>query len=150
MTGHKSKMCTYHYVIGQEESAEVSGDSENLKIRNKRKGHKRGRKSGIRKTSSDLTVDFLNIRGIMSKIHDVNRHFVNNDADILGLVETFLKSNDRPVKLSKNLSWVGKCRKTNSCKGGIGMYMKSNITALITTSHKVCLNREDTIFAIYI
>ena len=42
----------------------------------------------------------------MSKIHDVNRHFVNNDADILGLVETFLKSNDRLVKLSKHLSWV--------------------------------------------
>ena len=41
MTGHKSK------VIGQEDSAEVSGDSEKLKIRNKRNGHKRGRKSGI-------------------------------------------------------------------------------------------------------
>ena len=66
----------------------------------------------------------------MSKIHDVNRHFVNNDADIFGLVETFLKSNDRPANLSKNLSWVGKCRKTNSCKGGIGMCMKSNITVL--------------------
>jgi hypothetical protein len=38
------------------------------------KGHKRGRKSGIRKTKSDLTVDFLNIRGVLSKIHDVNRH----------------------------------------------------------------------------
>ena len=107
-------MCTYHQVIGQEESAEVGYDSEELKIRNKRKGHKRGRKSGIRKASSDLNVDFLNIRGIMSKIHDVNRHFVNNNANILGLVETFLKSNYRPAKLSKNLSWVGKCRKTNS------------------------------------
>ena len=96
-------MCTYHQAIGQEESAEVSGDSEKLKIRNKRKGHKRGRKSGIRNTSSDLTVDFLKIRGVMSKIHDINRHFVNNDGDILGLVETFLKSNDRPVKFYKKI-----------------------------------------------
>ena len=66
----------------------------------------------------------------MSKINDVNRHLVNNDADIMGLGETFLKYNDRPTKLSKNMSWVGKFRKTNSFKGGIGMCMKSNIAVL--------------------
>jgi hypothetical protein len=30
----------------------------------------------------------------------------------------------------KKLSWVGKYRKTNSCNGGIGMCMESNITVL--------------------
>ena len=30
----------------------------------------------------------------------------------------------------KNLSWVGKYRKTNSRNGGIGMCMESNITVL--------------------
>jgi hypothetical protein len=59
MTGHKSK------VIGQEDSAEVSGDSEKFKIRNKRKGHKRGWKSGIRKASSDLTVDFSSVSSLL-------------------------------------------------------------------------------------
>jgi hypothetical protein len=81
----------------------------------------------------------LNIRGVLSKIHDVNRHFVNNDADIFGSVETFLKSNDHPAKLSKNLSWVGKCRKISSCNGGIGM--KSNITVL---DDNLLNSKEDT------
>jgi hypothetical protein len=66
----------------------------------------------------------------MSKIHDINRHFVNNDGDILGLVETFLKSNDRPVKFYKKIVVGCKYRKTNSCNGGIGMCMESNITVL--------------------
>ncbi len=67
MTEHKYQMCTYHYVIGLEKSVEVSGDPEKLKIRSKRKGHKRGRKSGIRKVRIDLTIDILNIRCVMSK-----------------------------------------------------------------------------------
>ena len=89
----------------------------------------------------------MNIRGVMSKIHDVKRHFVNNDADILGLVETFLKSNDRPANLSKNLSWVGKCRKISSCKGGIGMCMKSNITVL---DDNLLNSKEDTLERLWV
>ena len=97
--------------------------------------HKRTRKRGGKgkaksKKLKTLTFNFLNIRGVSSKIHDLNRHLLSQDVAIFGLAETFLKSDDRPHSLNKDYQWIGKSRKGNKSKGGIGLCISRNLTVL--------------------
>jgi hypothetical protein len=78
---------------------------------NTKRKHKRGGKS---KSSSigNTVIDFLNMRGITSKIIEFNQHLQHNKTDIFGVVESFLSPDDKPPRLDKSYRWVGKCRKT--------------------------------------
>ncbi len=109
-------------------SAECSGSSGEAVILNHvlRRKHKRGGKTKKSK-SNTLTIDFLNVRGISSKIHEFNKHILDENVDIFGCVETFLSSNNKPSKLDKNFKWVGKSRSKPASKGGIGLCIKSEI-----------------------
>ena len=97
------------------------------------KRHLRGGKSAFKKkdtVDNCNIIDFLNVRGIGSKIYEFNRHLELHKSDIFGLVETFLSSNDRPPNLNQNFRWIGKCRSGDTKKGGIGICLRSSITVL--------------------
>ena len=95
----------------------------NSKIGGRRR-HKRGRKF---EKKGVFTVDFLNVRGIYSKIHEINKHLSEGDVKIFGMAETFLKTDDRPAKLNPLYNWIGKCREKPKGKGGIrAMYQVRN------------------------
>jgi hypothetical protein len=46
------------------------------------------------------------------------------------MVETFLKTYERPPKLNSKYTWVGKCRKSDKGKGGIGLCLNSDFPLL--------------------
>ena len=80
---------------------------------------------------SQVGIDFLNIRGIRGKIHEVNKHLDENSPDIFCLAETFLRSNNKPRDLHTRYNWVGKCRgKNDKDKGGIGISYKDELQIL--------------------
>lgn len=71
-------------------SAEYSGGSgEVAKVFNPvlRRKHKRGGKTK-KKQPNTLTFDFLNVCGISSKIHELNKHLQDEKVHIFGCVET--------------------------------------------------------------
>ena len=63
------------------------------KLKTKRR-HLRGGVGKKQCKSLKSKINFLNIRGIRSKIHEVNKHLEDNSPDILSLAETFLRSDD--------------------------------------------------------
>ncbi|VDI73960.1 Hypothetical predicted protein [Mytilus galloprovincialis] len=97
----------------------------------KSRKHKRGKKTSRRSYGKTiLNIDYLNIRGMTSKIHEVNKHLKYNNVGIFGLVETFLKNNSRPPNLDTSYCWVGKTRQGSKEKGGIGICLKSHLPLL--------------------
>jgi hypothetical protein len=80
--------------------------------------HKRGGKSKneikVKDKSQPLNIDFFNIRGITSKMFDLNRHLKSEKLSIFGCAETFSTSDEKPYNLDNDYQWVGKCRKGNT------------------------------------
>jgi hypothetical protein len=52
---------------------------------------------------------------------DLNRHLKSEKVFIFGCAETFSNSDEKPYNLDNDYQWVGKCRKGNKTKGGIGV-----------------------------
>ncbi len=98
--------------------------------RTKRRHHRAGKGKNKRLKTSTTKIEFLNVRGIRSKIHVLNKHLEDTSPDILCFAETFLKSDDKPRDLHCNYQWIGKCRKSTEDKGGIGMCLKDDITII--------------------
>ena len=46
------------------------------------------------------------------------------------LVETFLKTDNKPRDLHAKYRWIGKCRKLSKDKGGIGICINDKVTVL--------------------
>jgi hypothetical protein len=44
-------------------------------------------------------IDYLNIRGLKGKIQEVNKHLEEKSPDVFCLVETFLKTDNKPGDL---------------------------------------------------
>jgi exonuclease III len=44
-------------------------------------------------------IDYLNIRGLKGKIQEVNKHLEEKSPDVFCLVETFLKTDNKPRDL---------------------------------------------------
>ena len=74
---------------------------------------------------SQLYIDLSNIRGMKSKIHEVNKHLDKNPPDALYLAELFLKTNNKPrgLHIAIDYKWVGKQRNGPKVKGGIGIFL---------------------------
>ena len=72
-----------------------------------------GNEMSVRKNSVNINVekngkiDFLNIRCTTSKIHEFNNHLSNHDVSIFGMVETFLKTNDKPANFDHANTSIG-------------------------------------------
>jgi hypothetical protein len=47
--------------------------------------HRRAGKGKKKKTTSHFNINFLNIRGMKSKVHEVNKHIASNSVDIFCL-----------------------------------------------------------------
>ena len=96
--------------------------------------HKRGGKSKnkVKDKSQSITIDFLNIRDITSKMGDLNCHLKSEKVciSIFGCAETFSTSDEKPYNLDNDYQWVGKCRKGNKSKGGIGSCVSRELTIL--------------------
>ena len=96
--------------------------------------HKRGGKSKnkikVKDKSQPIKIIFLNIRGITSKMFDLNRHLKSEKVSIFGCAETFSTSDEKPYNLDNDYQWVGKCRKGNKTKGGIGLCVSRELTIL--------------------
>jgi hypothetical protein len=96
--------------------------------------HKRGGKSKneikVKDKSQPIKNIFLNIRGIASKMFDLNRHLKSEKVSIFGCAEAFSTSGEKPYNLDNDYQWVGKCRKGNKSKGGIGSCVSRELTIL--------------------
>jgi hypothetical protein len=102
----------------------VPGGTYSETITNKNVVKRKRRRWGSKASKSyvnDIKIDFLNACGISNKIHELNNHITKDNVAIICMVETFLKTDNKPPKPNKNYSWVGKCRKNSKGKGGIGM-----------------------------
>ena len=88
---------------------------------NKTKGGKKFKKSLFR-------IDYLNIRGLKGKIQEVNKHLEEKSPYVFCLVETFLKTDNKPRDLHAKYRWTGKCRKLSNDKGGIGICINDKVT----------------------
>ena len=75
------------------------GKSKTVMLKKRKRGGigKRGKKR--EPSDNKITFDFLNIRGFNNKVRELNRVLDRDNVDIIGLVETFLRSNSRPTKL---------------------------------------------------
>jgi hypothetical protein len=73
-------------------------------------------------------IDYLNIRGLNGKIQEVNKHLEEKSPDVFCLVETFLKTDNKPRDLHAKYRWIGKCRKLSKDKGGIGICINDKVT----------------------
>ena len=51
--------------------------------------HRRAGKGKKKKATSHFNINILNIRGMKSKVHEVNKHIADNFVDIFCLAETF-------------------------------------------------------------
>ena len=65
----------------------------------KKRRHNRGgcRNQGTRlgnRRYQTVNVNFLNIRGLSSKVHDLNRHLISENISIFGVAESFLNTDD--------------------------------------------------------
>jgi hypothetical protein len=65
--------------------------------------HKSGGKKCTKNKISAIKIDFLNVRGLSSEIHEINNHICKESASIFGMVETFLKTDERPPVLDDNI-----------------------------------------------
>ena len=105
-----------------------------MKSKMKTRKHKRGGKNKFKKRNSSKTsslqVNFLNIRGLSGKVHELNQHLTNEKISVFGLAETFLKDDNRPPNLDKDYSWIGKSRKGAKSKGGLGLCISHDVTIL--------------------
>ena len=61
---------------------------------------------------------------------DLNRHLKSEKVSIFGCAETFSTSDEKPYNLDNDYQWVGKCRKGNKSKGGIGLCVSRELTIL--------------------
>ena len=77
-----------------------------------------------------MKLNFLNIRGLSSKINELNRHLTSQNVSVFGIAESFLKSDERPFDLDNKYQWIGKCRKGSKSKGGIGLCVSEDVVIL--------------------
>jgi hypothetical protein len=61
---------------------------------------------------------------------DLNRHLKSEKVSIFGCAEAFSTSGEKPYNLDNDYQWVGKCRKGNKSKGGIGSCVSRELTIL--------------------
>ena len=83
----------------------------------KKRRHNRGRwrNQGTRlgnRRYQTINVNFSNMRGLSSKVHDLHRHLISESISIFGVVESFLN-----YDLDKDYLWIGKCRKGIKTRG---------------------------------
>jgi hypothetical protein len=108
----------------------VKLDTVSKTSRHHKRGGKTKNKIKVKDKSQPLNIDFLNIRGITSKMVDLNRHLKSEKVSIFGCAETFSTSDENPYILDNDYQWVGKCRKGNKTKGGIGLCVSRQLTIL--------------------
>lgn len=90
-----------------------------------------------RSTHIDVNVAFNNVNRVKSKIYDIKKFIVEQNIDIFGIAETFLKF-EEGINVN-GFRWYGKNR---SCKGGGGVgFLVSD--KLIVVDDDLCNSQSD-------
>ena len=70
-----------------------------------------------------------------SKVHDLNQYLISENISIFGVAESFLYNDNLPSNLDKDYLWIGKCRKGEKTRGGIGLCVSRDISVLNDNLH---------------
>ena len=69
---------------------------------------------------------YQNVRGINKKCEEITDIMTTKKSSIFAASETFMKSDDPPVRLDKGYTWIGKSRRNGQSGGGVGFIVKSD------------------------
>ena len=77
-------------------------------------------------TNTKVNILYQNVRGINKKCEEITDIMTTKKSSIFAASETFMKSDDPPVRLPKGYTWIGKSRRNGQSGGGVGFIVKSD------------------------